>query len=240
MDTFVHILTSGLLIGIFVSAPMGPIGMLVIQRTLNKGRNPAFFTGVGAALSDLTYSLLTGLGLSFVTDFINDNELLLQILGSIVLCGFAIYLFKKNPALALKKPDSAPESYWKDFVTGFLFTFANPLILFFIIGLFARFNFLLPEFRYYHYILGYASIFAGALAWWWLITFFVNKVRSHFNVRSMWILNRVIGLVLLVMAAVGLYKGVRGYMDIYNSSNQPNLQINEQTIEPDAAVQSRT
>ena len=70
---------------------MGPIGMLVIQRTLNKGRRPALFTGVGAALSDLTYSLLTGLGLSFITDFIIAKELLLQIIGSVVLIAFALY-----------------------------------------------------------------------------------------------------------------------------------------------------
>ncbi len=62
MEYFGQIITSGLLIGIFISAPMGPIGMLVIQRTLNKGRHAAFFTGIGAALSDLTYCLLTGLG----------------------------------------------------------------------------------------------------------------------------------------------------------------------------------
>ena len=135
MEYFWHIISSGLLIGIFISAPMGPIGMLVIQRTLNKGRRPALFTGVGAALSDLTYSLLTGLGLSFITDFIIAKELLLQIIGSVVLIAFALYLFKKNPTLALKKPDNAPNTFWKDFGTGFLFTFANPLILFFIIGI---------------------------------------------------------------------------------------------------------
>lgn len=214
MDTLFHILTSGILIGIFVSAPMGPIGMLVIQRTLNKGRLPALFTGIGAAISDLTYSLLTGLGLSFVTDFITANELLLQILGSIVLIGFAIYLFRKNPTLALKKPENIPNSYWTDFATGFLFTFANPLILFFIIGLFARFNFILPEFAYYHYIIGYVAIFAGALLWWWLITFFVNKVRNHFNMRSLWIFNRVIAGILTVMALYGLYNGIVGFISI--------------------------
>lgn len=58
------IIFRGLLIGILVSAPMGPIGMLCIQRTLNRGRWPAFFTGVGAGVSDLLYCLLTGLGLS--------------------------------------------------------------------------------------------------------------------------------------------------------------------------------
>lgn len=190
---------------------MGPVGMLVIQRTLNKGRWPALATGIGAALSDLTYSLLTGFGLSFITDFIESQQLLLQIIGSVVLVGFAVFLFKKNPAMDLRKPDDVPNDLWKDCCTGFLFTVANPLILFFIIGLFARFNFILPEFRYYHYIVGYSSIFLGALLWWWLITYFVNKVRAHFNVRSLWIFNRIIGSILFIMALVGLYKGISGY-----------------------------
>lgn len=214
METIWHIITSGLLIGIFISAPMGPVGMLVIQRTLNKGRHAAFYTGIGAAVSDLTYSLLAGLGISFVTDFIESKEMLLQIVGSVVLIAFAFYLFRKNPAAALKKPDEVPNTFWKDIGTGFLFTVANPLILFFIIGLFARFNFILPEIRYYHYVLGYACIFCGALLWWWMITFFVNKVRAHFNVRSLWIFNRIIGSLLTIMAAVGLYKGITGLISI--------------------------
>ena len=212
MEYIWHIISSGLLIGIFISAPMGPVGMLVIRRTLNKGRLPALFTGIGAALSDLTYSLLTGLGISFITDFIESKELLLQIAGSVVLIGFAFYLFRTNPTAALKKPDDSQNTFWRDLGTGFLFTFANPLILFFIIGLFARFNFLLPEFCYYHYILGYVCIFGGALLWWWMITYFVNKVRAHFNVRSLWIFNRIISAVLFLMALIGLYKGISGYL----------------------------
>lgn len=93
-----------------------------------------------------------------------------------------------------------------------MLTFSNPLILFFIIGLFARFNFLLPEFRYYHYIAGYTAIFGGALLWWYSITYFVNKVRTHFNVRSLWLINRIIGGVLLLMGIVGLVMGVKDYI----------------------------
>ena len=188
--------------------------MLCIQRTLNKGRWPAFFTGVGAALSDLIYCLLTGLCLSFITDFVETNQLLLQIIGSLVLAAFAFYLFRKNPARSLSTPSEQANTYWKDFVTGFLLTFSNPLILFFIIGLFARFNFLLPEFKYYHYISGYIAIFSGALLWWFTITFFVNKVRSHFNVRSLWLINRIIGGILLIMAIIGLIMGVKDYITI--------------------------
>lgn len=192
---------------------MGPIGMLVIQRTLNRGRWPAFFTGVGAGLSDLLYCLICGFGMSFVTGFIARNEMVLQIAGSLVLVAFALYIMKKNPARALQKPREQTGSYWSDFATGFLFTFANPLILFFIITLFARFNFMMPETKAYHYLLGFAFIFGGALLWWYAVTFFVNKVRSHFNVRSMWLINRVIGVILLLMALFGIYKGIRGYLE---------------------------
>ncbi len=152
MESVAYILLTGILIGILISAPMGPIGMLVIQRTLNKGRTAAFFTGVGASLSDIVYCLLTGLGLSFVTDFIESNQNLLQVIGSLVLIIYAVYLFKNNPSRSLKPPVESATNYWRDFVTGFLFTFSNPLILFFIIGLFARFNFLDTHYRFYHYI----------------------------------------------------------------------------------------
>ncbi len=212
MEQFAYIILRGIAIGIFISAPMGPIGMLCIQRTLNKGRWPAFFTGIGAALSDLVYCLLTGLGLSFVTDFIESHQLLLQIIGSLVLVAFGIYLFKKNPTRSLKTPTDNVNTFWTDFVTGFLFTFSNPLILFFIIGLFARFNFLLPEYQYYHYITGYISIFIGALLWWFMITYSVNKVRAHFNVRSLWLINRIIALVLIAMAVIGFTLGIKDYI----------------------------
>lgn len=214
MESLLYIIIRGLAVGILISAPMGPIGMLCIQRTLNKGRWPAFFTGVGASLSDLVYCLLTGLGLSFITDFIEANQVVLQIFGSLVIAAFAIYLFRKNPTRVLITPKETTNNYWTDFVTGFLLTFANPLIIFFIIGLFARFNFLLPEFRYYHYIAGYCAIFLGALLWWFTITFFVNKVRSHFNVRSLWLINRIIGSLLMIMGLVGLILGVKDYIKL--------------------------
>lgn len=92
MGSLLYIIIRGLAIGVLISAPMGPIGMLCIQRTLNKGRWPAFFTGVGAALSDIIYCLLTGLCMSFITDFIQTNQLILQILGSVVLGVFAVLL----------------------------------------------------------------------------------------------------------------------------------------------------
>lgn len=211
MEQVLYILPRGLAIGALVSAPMGPIGMLVIQRTLSKGRWPAMFTGIGAALSDLFYCLLTGFCLSFVTDFIDAHQFTIQIVGSIVLAIFGVYLFRKNPTRSLKTANDTPpaNNYWSDFITGFLLTVSNPLILFFIIGLFARFNFILPEYTAIHYFTAYLLIFVGALLWWYLVTYLVNKLRRRFNVRSLWLINRTIGTILLVMAIVGIIFAVK-------------------------------
>ena len=97
-------------------------------------------------------------------------------------------------------------------VTGFLFTLSNPLIMFLIIPLFARFSFPLPEYKLYHIIIGYAFIVAGALLWWAVITFFVDKVRSHFNIRSMWLINRIIGSIILLLSLYGLVTGTYAYL----------------------------
>lgn len=199
-------------IGIILSAPMGPIGILCIQRTLNNGRNSGFFTGVGASISDLFYCLLIGLGISLVTDFIADHVNILQIIGSIILIVYAIYMIVHNPVSQIKENIDQRDDRLRDMVTGFLFTLSNPLIVFLIIPLFARFGFPLPEYKFYHIIIGYLSIVAGALAWWAVITFFVDKVRTHFNIRSMWLINRIIGSIILILSLYGLVTGTIAYL----------------------------
>ena len=195
---------------------MGPIGILCIQRTLNKGRNSGFFTGVGAAASDLFYCLLVGLGISLVTDFIADHVNLLQIIGSIILIVYAVYMVFHNPVSQIKENIDQRDDYMRDTATGFLFTLSNPLIMFLIIPLFARFSFPLPEYRFYHIIIGYASIVLGALLWWSVITFFVDKVRTHFNIRSMWLINRIIGSIILILSLYGLVTGTIAYLQQLN------------------------
>ncbi len=208
MEQILYILPRGLVIGALISAPMGPIGMLVIQRTLSKGRSAGFFTGIGAALSDLVYCLLTGSCLSLVTDFIDAHRLAIQIIGSAVIAAFAIYLFRKNPTRSLHTVEVRAPNCWSDFATGFLLTFSNPLILFFIIGLFARFTFLQPEYGVLHYITAYITIFTGAIVWWYFVTMLVCRLRRRINVRSLRIINVVIGTLLFVMALAGAVMGL--------------------------------
>ena len=202
--TIISIIFKGMLIGIIASAPMGPVGVLCLQRTINKGRWYGFVTGCGAALSDLFYALITGYGMSFVFDYVSNNIFYLQLFGSILLLIFGIYPFSSNPVKALRAPSGKKGSYMHNFLTAFLVTLSNPLIILLFIGLFARFAVVEVGELVINTVTGYVSIVAGALLWWFILTTGVTKVRSQFNLRGIWMLNRVIGVIVIIVALVGL------------------------------------
>ena len=232
IETIFDILVKGFIIGVVVSAPLGPVGVLCIQRTLNKGRWYGFVTGLGASLSDIAYALLTGYGMSFVFDYINKNIFYLQLLGSIMLLLFGIYTFRSNPVQSIRPASSSKGSYFHNFITAFFVTLSNPLIIFLFIGLFARFAFVQPGVLVFEEITGYLAIAIGALTWWLGITYFVNKVRTKFNLRGIWILNRVVGSIVMLVSVAGLILYFVGRVTLLrdNIMNQIAQQLKEKNI----------
>lgn len=103
------LILKGLLVGIIASAPMGPVGVLCIQRTLQKGRSYGIVTGAGAALSDIFYALMTGFGMSFVMDFIDNEQNIfwLKLIGSVMLFIFGVYMFRTDHAKAFTNQQGA-------------------------------------------------------------------------------------------------------------------------------------
>ena len=99
-------------------------------------------------------------------------------------------------------------------MTAFFLTLSNPLILFLFIGLFARLNFFTPDTLHADYFAGYVSIFLGAISWWFTITYLINKVRTRFNLRSIWLINRGIGIIIIIMAIVGFVMGINSYFSL--------------------------
>lgn len=179
IETIFDILWKGFIIGVIVSAPLGPVGVLCIQRTLNKGRWYGFVTGIGASLSDIAYALLTGYGMSFVFDYVNKNIFYLQLFGSILLLAFGVYTFRSNPVQSIRPVSTNKGSYFHNFITAFAVTLSNPLIIFLFVGLFARFAFVSEGVLVFEAVTGYLAIALGALAWWFGITFL--SIRSVHN-----------------------------------------------------------
>lgn len=212
----VETIVKGLIIGIVASAPMGPVGVLCIQRTLNKGRAYGLVTGFGAALSDIIYALITGYGLSFIYDFIHNHRNLfwLQLVGSVVLFAFGIYTYRSNPAQNTRPVSRNKSSLAQNCATGFFITLSNPLIILLFMAMFTPMKFMLPEQPYYQQCIGYLAIFGGAIVWWLFITYLVNKLRTRIDVRGIWIINRIIGAVVMVasfVSAVLLLTGIYSF-----------------------------
>lgn len=132
------LILKGLLVGIIASAPMGPVGILCIQRTMQKGRAYGIVTGAGAALSDIIYALMTGLGMSFVMDFIDkeQNIFWLKLIGSVMLFIFGVYMYKTDPRKSMHQSSGGKGTLFHNFTTAFLITLSNPLIIFLFIALF--------------------------------------------------------------------------------------------------------
>ena len=104
----------GMMIGVIASAPMGPVGILCVQRTLNKGRWYGFATGIGAAASDIIYAGFAGFGMSFVMDLINNdqNRFYLQIAGSIMLLCFGLYTYRTDPTKKMHQSGQQKGTLW--------------------------------------------------------------------------------------------------------------------------------
>jgi threonine/homoserine/homoserine lactone efflux protein len=184
---------------------MGPIGLLCLQRTIYKGRWHGFFSGVGAAVSDMLYALITCMGMGFVIMFIEDNQAVLQVIGSILLMFFGIYTYRSNPSFRKPKDSSRKRSYSQDALTAFGLTLSNPLIIFLFIALFARFNFINPDAKLYSMILGLLSIFIGALLWWFILTMTVGTLlHGVFKERGIKVMNRMIGVIIVALSIGGL------------------------------------
>lgn len=201
----------GIIVGIVVSAPMGPVGVLIIQRTLNKGRWFGFVTGVGAAVSDMIYAMVCCLCMSLVLPFLVEHKVALQAIGSLLLFVFGIYTYRSRPNTNLphkQKAKTKKGTLVQNGVTGFLLTFSNPIIVFLFLMLFAHFNFVTPN----KIKLGveFFGVVVGALGWWLGLTYLISKVRKKFNEERIWMLNKTIGTIVMVVSLMSLFFTITG------------------------------
>ena len=192
-----------MLIGLIASAPMGPVGVLCVQRTLNKGRWYGFITGIGAVVSDLIYAAITAYGMSYVMDVLNNQQtrMYLQIVGSVLLLVFGLYTYKSDPTKKIHNSGNGRGTLWHNGVTAFLVTFSNPLIIFLFLASYAHFAFVMPN-HPFEMVVGFLSIIFGALLWWYGLTWLIDKIRGKFDANGIRLINQVIGSVVVLCSII--------------------------------------
>ncbi len=200
----------GLIVGFCASVPLGPIGVLCIQRTLSKGRNSGLITGMGAATTDLLLAALSLFSLTFINDFINEYENIVMVIGGLIIGGFGLRLIIKNPITQIKRVQDGSKQYIQDFFSTFIMTITNPGAFFLIFGLLAFMGLsdsgqseALPSIA-----LTLLGVFAGGTTWWYIFSTCVNKFRNRLRLRQIVMINRVSGIIILILGLVTLIQGV--------------------------------
>ncbi|MFJ1269258.1 LysE family translocator [Legionella lytica] len=195
----------GLIIGILVSAPMGPIAALCIQRSLNLGFKAGFVTGIGSALADGVFGLITACGLTFISEQLTKYQTQLQCLGGFILLYLGIKHYLKNPKTPHIK--ERQHSSWHFLIEAFLLSLSNSaaLLLFFAVlaalGL-EHLNLNLLDGS----ILIVSIIFGSMLVWFMLSAAIAFILKKHFTSDTLRVINYVFGTIFLILGTVILVR----------------------------------
>ena len=178
------IFIKGIIIGLLVSAPLGPIGIMCIQRTLNRGYMSGFVSGLGAAVADTIFAVIAGFGLTIIINFIQEKHIYFQILGGIFVLYIGYRIFNTNPVKQLRIQRLNKTRLSQDFASVFLLTISNPMAIFLFVAIMAALkvaNELLSLFELYILI---AGIMGGAIFWWFALASIANRFRKKIRLKS--------------------------------------------------------
>ncbi len=194
------LLLRGITVGFAIAAPVGPIGLLCIQRTLAQGRRAGLVTGLGAASADAVYGLIAGLGLTAVAAFLAGHQLWLALVGGLFLCYLGVRTLLSTPATQAAKVDGA--GYWGAYASTFVLTLTNPLTIFSFLAVFAGLGLATAGGAPRQALALVVGVFVGSALWWLLLSSGVSLLRRRLGIEVLLWVNRVAGAVLI---GFGLY-----------------------------------
>ncbi len=192
----------GLIIGISIAAPVGPIGVLCIRRTLAEGRLAGLVSGLGAATADAVYGIVAGFGLTFVSNFLIAQQNWLRLFGGLFLCylGWRTLRAKPTDQSAELKQQGLLQSYLSIFVL----TITNPMTILSFAAIFAGLGLAQGTASYRLAAFLVAGVFLGSALWWLTLSFGVGFFRSRLTPNWMIWINRGSGMVLLAFGFLAI------------------------------------
>jgi threonine/homoserine/homoserine lactone efflux protein len=218
----VELLLKGIAVGFAIAAPVGPIGLLCIRRTLSKGHLAGFFAGLGAAFADAVYGFVAAFGITLIGDMLVQHREWLGLGGGLFLCylGLAEWRTKPSDPTLVTQRDAA--GLIGGFASTFVLTLANPMTILSFAALFAG-----AGLAGAHRDLGdpgrdiepmvqlVGGVFLGSAGWWLMLTTGIGSIRHHIGPVSLLWLNRISGTVLLGFGIYVFVEAVRVFLRQY-------------------------
>ncbi|WP_435171610.1 LysE family translocator [Paenibacillus glycanilyticus] len=197
---------SGVLVGLSIAAPVGPIGVLCMKRTINQGRWYGVLSGLGAASADAVYGLIAAVGFTALTNVLVDQRMWIQLIGGLFLCylGYQSVRALPNSGKELQLNNGLVRAY----LTTFLLTLTNPMTILSFAAIFAGIQHS-AQATTGDSLLLVLGIFLGSVLWWLLLAGLVGIIRTALNAKAMRWINVLSGIVLLVFGVWSLVSAIR-------------------------------
>lgn len=201
----------GFLIGICASIPLGPIAILVIQKSLSEGHKGGFMAGLGACLVDTLYAAIAIFALTIAQTFIENNRILIMVGGGTIVTLLGTSMTFKDPFRKMKHEDVSPSYSLKDFLQAFFMGISNPGAIFVIFALFAFFGIQLDphDYRVAPILL---AVSGGSALYWFFFSWMFSKVRKNFQLGTLMWMSRATGIIITI---IGIVLMTEGLMEVF-------------------------
>ena len=191
----IYFFIKGVIIGLSIAVPVGPIGILCIRRTLTQGRIIGFLSGLGAATADAFYGAIAGFGLTFLSNLLVGQQTGLRLIGGGLLCIIGVKTFLSKPTE--RKDSVAGNSRWRAYLSTLILTLTNPMTILFFAAIFAGLVVGTGGDHYFSAGILVLGVFIGSASWWLVLSGFTGLLHGLFNFRRMQWLNRISGLIII-------------------------------------------
>jgi threonine/homoserine/homoserine lactone efflux protein len=192
----------GFVIGFSIAAPVGPIGILCIQRTLSGGNVQGLVTGLGAATADAVYGFIAAFGLTFISNFLVDQSIWFRTIGGLFLCYLGIRAFLRKPQE--QTVSVANSNHLSAYGTTFFLTLTNPMTILFFAGIFAGLGIVNESIHYASAGLMVIGVFSGSGAWWLLLSGATGIFRDKISKGKLALVNKISGIVIVTFGVIAL------------------------------------
>ena len=188
----IELLIGGIIVGLMIAMPVGPVNILCIRRTIGAGWRSGVISGVGAAAADMLYGGIAGFSITLVIQFLVREQFWIRLFGGILLVGIGIWYFFKRPvALDARLQDRG--SAYSDIRSAFLLTLTNPTTVLSFVALLAALG-MGAQRLWWLTVFLVGGVFCGSMLWWIVLSVIVNHFRYRFNDRLLLLMNRFAGV----------------------------------------------
>jgi len=188
----VELLIGGMIVGLMIAMPVGPVNILCMHRTIETGWRSGVFSGLGAAAADMLYGAVAGFSITLVVQFLLREQFWIHFVGGILLVVIgALYFFKRPQPLHPGK--LGPGSRYSDVRSAFLLTLTNPTTVLSFLALLAALG-MGDRRQWWLTVFLVGGIFCGSMTWWIVLSSIVHRFRDRFNDRALLWMNRISGL----------------------------------------------